>query len=113
MASLRSKAMRRSPANAATVEMTKSKARAIIFSWRCKCNEEGRSQRERKDYQINKSADEKFKHSHKPALSVNATDREKNLHCKDRPEKSDNPSRQNARNCPVQSQRGEHDQHDR
>jgi hypothetical protein len=31
MASLRSKVMRRSPANAATVEMTKIKARAIIF----------------------------------------------------------------------------------
>src|SRR6266487_1737839 len=87
--------------------------RRLFFSWHCKCNEEGRSQRDGKDYQINKSADAKFKHSHKPALPVNATNREKNLHGKDRPENSHNPSGQNARHGPIQSQGGEHDQHNR
>src|SRR5205814_4562510 len=61
----------------------------------------------------NESADEKLEYGQAPALSINAADREKNLHGKDRPEKSHNPSGQNARHGPIQSHGGEHDQHDR
>ena len=75
-------------------------------------NEERRSQRDCKDDEINNAAKKEFENADEPALPVNATDREENLHHERDPEERDNPAGDRTWRCAVEAECCEHDQHD-
>ena len=75
-------------------------------------NEERRSQRDCKDDEINNAAKKEFENADEPALPVNATDREENLHHERDPEERDNPAGDRTWRCAVEPDCCKHDQHD-
>jgi hypothetical protein len=83
------------------------------YSWQRQRDKESGCKRDAKHNEINVSADEKFEGAEKPALPINPADRQENLDCESRPEKSNNPSREPTWSDASQAHGGANDQHDR
>src|SRR5450755_243554 len=114
-ASLRSKAMWRSPAAAKTVQANNKAgiSRQVFIvvtlrlsSWQRQREQESGYKRDAKHNEINVSADEKFEGAKKPTLPINAADRQENLDCESHPEKSNSPSGEPTWSNASQAHRG-------
>ena len=101
IASLRSKAMRRSAALAiAAPETSRANKGGQSFiavtlrfwSRQRQCDEERCQKCNEKDHEINKSAEEEFENRKEPVLPINAADRQENQDRESQPEKSNNPA---------------------
>src|SRR4029077_17735794 len=89
----------------------KEKRSRGFFSWHCECDEERGGKGDGKNQEVNKAAGEKFKDGEKPALPINATNRQQDLDGKGEPENCDPAGR--AWGQTLQANRQQNNQHDR